>query len=62
MGYKGESSLEFDFEYEYENVKTGLIDLSDLRNVQREMSEQLPHGQLHCGSQTLKMTVLFLTF
>ena len=39
MDHRGESSLEFDVQYQYKKVKTDLIDLSDLRKDQLEVSE-----------------------
>ena len=41
---KGKSLLDFDFQYEYNTVKTWPIDPLGLRRLQLEVSEKLPQG------------------
>ena len=58
-GPKGEKLAWFWFSVRIQTVKTWPIDPLGLRNIQLEVSEKFPQGELACGSQALIATLLF---
>ena len=58
-GPKGEKLAWFWFSVRIQTVKTWPIDPLGLRNIQLEVSEKFPQGELACGSQAFIATLLF---